>query len=712
MHQPSSAARIPAWWRQPGSEDGDGEDWHRTERTIAVIRLIALGWGITQVLGNPALPYPPGLRITASLMLAMSVLGTLLILLASRRYAGPEPLLAVMGLIMDATVALSILWIFGFDRLSTMWAILVIVALEGAARFGVAGAVVTSVGLAAAYSIHQIWVSGHYGFPLEWEGVSFRMGIVLVAALVAGSVARSLGRQRLATERATRRFRHLVEGLDAVVWEADPATGDLLYVNPAGTALLGYADEHWESNPAYFSAHIHPDDAERVRRQTRAATEAGADHELEYRLLGATGRTIWVHDSVRVERADGRPVRLRGVMVDITARKRAEERLRANERRLEEAQGIAHVGSWSWDVKADRVEWSEELYSIYGKDHHAFGGRFADFVAVVHPDDREQVAAAIAHARHTGRSFKFEHRIRRADGALRLVLCRGQVSIGGDGQSLILSGTGQDVTERRQREAALHEAEERFRHAFDHAPNGMALVATDGRHLRVNAALCRITGYGEAELLAKTASELLSPEGPAEDATDGFERLVAGQSPSLGTECRFQRADGRLIWVQIGVSKVCDTEGSVYLVMQVQDITERKLADRLGHLLGDVSVAVSEAPDLPAALGAVVEQVCEATGWDLGEAWVPALDGTVLELCCATPDPSGQLDAFRRASRDVSFAPGVGLPGRVWASRQPAWIAELAPDDNFPRAQVAAAAGLDGTGHGRVRTRGHHRRLR
>ena len=117
-------------------------------------------------------------------------------------------------------------------------------------------------------------------------------------------------------------------------------------------------------------------------------------------------------------------------------------------------------------------------------------------------------------------------------------------------------------------------------------------------------------------------------------------------------------------------------------------------ADLRFQLFLKITQAVSESTDFNSALAATLEGVCAALGWDHCEAWVPSSDGEVLEfrpVCCASREG---LHPFRLFSEGIAFGPGIGLPGRVWASRQPEWIADIsASSENF-RFQIAKEAGL------------------
>lgn len=111
-------------------------------------------------------------------------------------------------------------------------------------------------------------------------------------------------------------------------------------------------------------------------------------------------------------------------------------------------------------------------------------------------------------------------------------------------------------------------------------------------------------------------------------------------------------------------------------------------------LLQAITLELATATDLAAALKIVVGHVCERTGWELGVAWLPKKDRTALECSSVRLGSAPQLEQFRSVTERMEFKRGVGLPGRVWKSKQPAWVEDIANDPNFPRALAARAAGL------------------
>jgi signal transduction histidine kinase len=164
---------------------------------MAVVRWVGVVFAVVQVLGYEN-PYPPGVQAAALLLaaglgvanLVVSVLGLRNLTLRAAR------LLSAAALTVDVLVVSGFVWLYAFDEVSALWAVLFILPLEGAIRFGLAGALLAWVATAVIYTARELWGSSQYGYPFLWNSVSFRMGIGLLIALVAGLMARNLLRQR------------------------------------------------------------------------------------------------------------------------------------------------------------------------------------------------------------------------------------------------------------------------------------------------------------------------------------------------------------------------------------------------------------------------------------------------------------------------------------------------------------------------------------
>jgi PAS domain S-box-containing protein len=179
---------------------------------------------------------------------------------------------------------------------------------------------------------------------------------------------------------------------------------------------------------------------------------------LELSGLRADGTQVPIEISLSPLDADGQLL-VTAIVRDVTERRRAEERVRRSEARLAEAQQIAHVGSWEWEIASGELSWSDELCRIYGVDPRSFTPTFPQFLALVHPDDRERVAAIVAQAEADHQPYEFFHRIVRPDGSLRVVHARGEVILDERGAPTRMHGVGQDVTELREAQAQARQLE-------------------------------------------------------------------------------------------------------------------------------------------------------------------------------------------------------------------------------------------------------------
>ncbi len=130
--------------------------------------------------------------------------------------------------------------------------------------------------------------------------------------------------------------------------------------------------------------------------------------------------------------------------------------LAENRQALAEAQELAHIGSWEWDLREDRVTWSEELFRIFGIDSEGFASTLEKYVTFIHPADREYVEQTVRDAIRDDQPFHMEHRIIRPDGGERHLDCHGRFTYTSDGKQRKVIGTAQDVTDQRLTEAQLN----------------------------------------------------------------------------------------------------------------------------------------------------------------------------------------------------------------------------------------------------------------
>ena len=181
-----------------------------------------------------------------------------------------------------------------------------------------------------------------------------------------------------------------------------------------------------------------------------------------------------------------------------------DEALRLSEARLAEAQRIAHLGNWVWDIDTNDLHWSDEIYRIFGLAPQEFRATYEAFLASVHPDDREFVEQSVDDALYRNKPYSIDHRVVRPDGSERVVHERAEVTFSDKGKPVRMAGTVQDITERKLAEQAIQASEATLTAIFQNAPVAMLLLDRDRRVRRMNRAAEEVRGgsTGDAQGLA------------------------------------------------------------------------------------------------------------------------------------------------------------------------------------------------------------------
>jgi PAS domain S-box-containing protein len=272
-----------------------------------------------------------------------------------------------------------------------------------------------------------------------------------------------------------------------------------------------------------------------------------------------------------------REIRVRCVNRDITGRKQAEDALRQRESDLAEAQRVAHLGNWTFDIATGAVRWSEELYRIFDIKKTAFKGTYKAFLSRVHPDDRTRVLEVNAKTRLRGEPFEVEYRIRTRSGQLKHIREVGYARKDRGGAVSGLFGTAQDITERKQVEEALRESENRFRKVVDRAPEGIFLQV-NGHIQYVNpAALATFGAVTAAELIGQPMVDRVHPDYHAVVA-ERLRLLIEEQGSAKPLEERFLRMDGTPFDVEVTAVPLT-FEGREGAVVFFREVTSRKRAE-------------------------------------------------------------------------------------------------------------------------------------
>lgn len=335
-------------------------------------------------------------------------------------------------------------------------------------------------------------------------------GILILVAILAAMVRinRRLSSEisrRIALEQELRsseyHYRGLVESLSAIAWEADANDFTYSYVSPHAEDLLGYPQSEW-LRPGFWRSIIHPDDAQWAQAFCDSETAAGRDHSLDYRVIRADGRSLWVRDIVSLIEHGHKPV-MRGLMIDISETKNAEEALRLSEQKFAKAFHASPDGLLlSRQSDGLLIEVNEGFCRLTGFDSHmSLDHTTLDLGIWVNLNERRRLLDML---QRDGFVRDFSCHIRRSDGQIRLCeLSARPLPIAGVDCMLTIA---RDITERHLMQEKLQLAAT----VFENTAEGVLITDTEQRISAVNRAFSEITGYSEFEALGQTPRLLAS----------------------------------------------------------------------------------------------------------------------------------------------------------------------------------------------------------
>lgn len=372
----------------------------------------------------------------------------------------------------------------------------------------------------------------------------------------------------------------LLDHIDGVYWEAVTDKFSFSAVRGRVESLLGYPLEAWYEDNFWLN-HLHPDDSNWVPQFCMQAVAALKNHQFNYRMIAADGRTVWVHDRVTVVVNDGKVEKVCGLLLDITENRDPDleppENTPPDDRsRNRGPLRTTGVGYWDRDYVRNQCTLSEEAARILGCET---ANSFLDLEAGdqafherIHPDDRQRVLDASAEALAGTKPYDIEYRLIVQGGEERYVHSRGEVLRDASGKPTRWFGTIEEISKLRRVERELYESQIRFRLCLDHASDMLMLLDNECNIVDVNRTTCDSLGYTREELIGKS-SGFFDCTISAEAKAAVQERLSRGETVEF--ESRHQRKNGKQIPVHVRIAPVKSC-GNVNAISLATDITERQ----------------------------------------------------------------------------------------------------------------------------------------
>jgi PAS domain S-box-containing protein len=387
-------------------------------------------------------------------------------------------------------------------------------------------------------------------------------------------------------------------------WEWDLETGEVIWSDET-YRIFGLKPQECPMTLTMVRQMVHPEDRDALYGGVDVELDAGVHPIAEFRIVTPSGEVRTVHaitsklwGATRGDpdnEASGKARRLFGTVQDVTETKRAEEAhhalsrdLQESKAWLEEAERVAHLGYWIWNLDTNRVVFSNETCRIYGITPQEDSIDLAAIRELIHPEDRGYVFENAERAVRDGVHIETEHRLIRPSGEIRIVYSRGDLTRDASGRPYEMFGTCQDITDRKRVEeerttlsGALEQSNARLEEAQRVAHIGHYEFNPVENQVTWSAELCRIWGIPPVQRPIDLAVvfEMIHPD-DREYAARAVEDIIR-TGTHLKAEHRIVRPDGEVRFLQVLGTVKRDASGRAYELFGTgQDITDRKLAEQ------------------------------------------------------------------------------------------------------------------------------------
>ncbi|MBD1863052.1 MULTISPECIES: PAS domain S-box protein, partial [Trichocoleus] len=370
---------------------------------------------------------------------------------------------------------------------------------------------------------------------------------------------------------------------------------------------------------------------------------------------------------------------------NITDRKQAELALQQQEQHFKVALQTAKLGSWEHDLITGVLTCSAQCKANFGLPADAEFTHETLF-AVLHPDDVPLVQAAIERSIQSGTDYEVEERCYHPDGSLHWLIVRGQIIYEANGTPIRMVGVTLDITERKQFEESLRAANQHTSNILESITDAFIAFDRDWRYIYVNQEAARMLGRSPGDLLGQRWQDVF-PEVARQNTVTG-RALHQAMTEQVSARLEvFSLAAQR--WIEMSIFPSPNGVAAWF-----RDISDRKRAEHRRDAQYAIARILAEATTIAEAAPAILQALCENLGWQVGVLWSVIPEPPVLHCIDCWQAPDAELHKFIQTSQQMTFVSGVGIPGRVWANRQPLWITEISQDSNFLRATLSSQTGL------------------
>lgn len=419
----------------------------------------------------------------------------------------------------------------------------------------------------------------YFDYPVEqWSEISYypiRKGDEIIGTACNARDITESKKYEENLRRSETRFREIFNSVPEALVIFDPNTGKFVNFNDNVIASLKYNPEEFlKMGPADISPPFQKDGRSSEEKSKEFLLNAleGEKQMFEWLFVDANGKELLCEVRLSILFNANSP-ELLGSIIDITERKDIEQKMIELNNRLVLASKAAGMGIWEWDHKNDHINWDERMYDIYNVDPFTFGSSFAEFLSLLHPEDKDRVDKETQMAITGEKEYNLEFRIIPKDQSIIYIKAVGITEKDNDGNIVKLIGVNWDITKRKLEEIKIIESELKYRSLIEQASDAIVVVNTQDFVLEVNTSAEILFGYSKDELLKMNMQDLVFEK----DSPPRTSEVANGET--VVYERRMKRKNKSAVDVEISARMI---PGGRILAM-FRDITQRKKAELLIH---------------------------------------------------------------------------------------------------------------------------------
>lgn len=392
-----------------------------------------------------------------------------------------------------------------------------------------------------------------------------------------------------------------LDGGSVGLWDRDIVANDIRY-SRSWDMIVGVDHRGSRCRIEESYSRVHPEDLESVKAAIQDHfDQKTAFYEAEHRIRSQNGCYKWVLSRGKVIKRDdgGKPLRMVGTTIDVTASHELSDKLKMQQRRAEAdaerlavlaqelgersnelaaAQRIARIGNWRWDLPGRCIWFSPEVWNLMGRKPQDSPVSYLQMRSMIHPDDYEKAMAEFYRAVREREQISQEYRIIYPDGSIHNMLTYAEAVVGPDNRVKRLHGTSQDISPYRTIEAALAESEDHYRHMVNLHPQIPWLADPLGNVTEVGPLWSKLTGMTSDETLPEGWTHAVHEEDLPLVHEAWLQSVSTGEA--LDIEYRLRLQDGRYGWFRARAAARRDGNGRIIRWYgTLEDVTDRRLAE-------------------------------------------------------------------------------------------------------------------------------------